>query len=1089
MNGLANVDGDDDGWAHDQDLGKAIRQAMNALPGGRFVLEDASGAARGLTFERTYQRALSILANLRISGHGPGDRVILDASDPEQFIPALWAVLLGGMIAVPMAPSAWSASRGAQFRQRLEFVTSRLNGFTVLSDQVELFNCGGRLLGYSEVHMSCDLADVAEFEPTSPAVLILTSGTTGRSQLVTLSRRAIAHRWFAPRRNGQSTFLGWMPLEHVMGLGLSSPNHSLKIHMPPDLFVRQPTRWLDLVSQWDVSHAGMTNFGMKIIVEAAETLRDWNLSALERVGVGAEAISPDTCVRFHKLLVECGAKPDVIALGYGLSECGPVAGGKRSFSFGDVSPGISHLPIDGPTDGHSIRIVDEDGHLCPEGVVDKIEVTGRTMASGYFADLEATSQLFTPDGWLRTGDMGVLKGGILTVVGREKDVLIINARKYPITEIENLLEKLPFIQSVYAFPLDGAKGEQTLAIAYVASQPAPAIEESIRQSLVQQWGMGASHCFSIAEADVPRTATGKLQRNKLAEMFNGLARTTVSPLPAASALQRIALILSNFLGGRFLGGDDDFFQMGGDSLSALLASMAIEREFDVSLPPAVFASNPTPKAILEVVEARVSGVSRVAAVPVKKAREEGADLFLAPGLLGSNGYALHFSRSGFVDDGVWTFHLRNASDAALRMRSLEEFADECVKVMLQIRPRGPYHLLGHSFGGLLAYAMGCRLRELDYAVSTVAIVDAPAPVHNGRHGVASRPLPPRIAEHHSLLAANFVAVPSDLRVSYFRAKDSPHASLSDPCGGWNFLATGGVDCYEMPGDHQSIVRGMNAEVLAHGVRGAILGRPALHHVAPLSVSPTVRALVRSAFVACRMGLVSKEIADLQLALSMDPEFPYWGHVRLARSCLAIDRVDDGVRAFRNAIERDLWPLGTRADLIGHLRRARLLSLCEESLAYADSVEVTCAASAFGKYRIFREFGAWKFAEKSLVQGLSVTPHALDLRVELIRVLAELGQSRQAVDEIRLALTTSTDNNLALRDLGFFALRVGASGLAEECFRRSLAIDPDEDPRMLRYLGKAARRKGNPDEARTFEVWASSLSSGGAHQTFGTGSQN
>ena len=153
-----------------------------------------------------------------------------------------------------------------------------------------------------------------------------------------------------------------------------------------------------------------------------------------------------------------------------------------------------------------------------------------------------------------------------------------------------------------------------------------------------------------------------------------------------------------------------------------------------------------------------------------------------------------------------------------------------------------------------------------------------------------------------------------------------------------------------------------------------------------------------------------------------------------------------------------------------------------------TVEVTCAASAFGKYRIFREFGAWKFAEKSLVQGLSVTPHALDLRVELIRVLAELGQSRQAVDEIRLALATLTDNNLALRDLGFFALRVGASGLAEECFRRSLAIDPDEDPRMLRYLGKAARRKGNPDEARTFEVWASSLSSGGAHQTFGTGSQ-
>ncbi|WP_395662953.1 AMP-binding protein [Aestuariivirga sp.] len=1087
MNRLAIVNGDDGCWAQDLGLGKAILQAVNAFPMGRFAFEDASIAARELTFKRTYQLALSILANLRVSGHGPGDRVILDASEPEQFIPALWATLLGGMIAVPMVPSAWSASRNTQFRQRLEFVTNRLNGFTVLSDRVELFNCGGRLLGYSEVQKSGDLADVTEFETSAPAVLILTSGTTGRSQLVTLSRRAIAHRWFTSRRNDQSTFLGWMPLEHVMGLGLSSPNHSLKIHMPPDLFVRQPTRWLDLVSKWGVTHAGMTNFGMKLIVEAAENLRDWNFSALERVGVGADAISPDTCVRFHKLLVECGAKPDVISLGYGLSECGPVAGGRRSFALGDVSPGISHLPIDGPTDGHSIRIVDEDGQLCLEGVVGKIEVIGRTMASGYFADLQATSQLFTPDGWLRTGDIGVLKGGTLTVVGREKDVLILNARKYPITEIENFLEKLPFIRSVYAFPLAGAKGEQTLAIAYVASQLTPAIEGAIRHSLVQQWGIGASHCFSITEADVPRTATGKLQRSKLAEMFSGVARTTVPLLPASSALQRIALILSNFLGGRFLGGDDDFFQMGGDSLSAMSASMAIEREFEVSLPPAVFASNPTPRAILKVVEARVSGVSRVAAVPVRKAREEGPSLFLAPGLLGSNGYALHFSRSGFGDQGVWTFHLRNASDAALRMKSLEEFADECVKAMLQIRPRGPYHLLGHSFGGLLAYAMGCRLRELGYAVSTLAIVDAPAPVHNGRHGVASLPFPPRVAEHHSLLAANFVAVPSDLRVSYFRAKDSPHASLSDPCGGWNFLAAGGVDCYEMPGDHQSIVRGINAEVLAHDVRGAILGRPAPHHVAPLSVSTAVRALLRSAFSACRMGLVSKEIADLQLALSMVPDFPYWGHVRLARSCLAIDRLDEGIRAFRNALERDPWPLGTRATLIGLLRRCRLASLCEESLAYADSVEVTCAADAFGKYRIFREFGAWRFAEKSLVQGLSVAPQALDLRVELVRALAEQGQSKRAVDEIRMALATSIDNNLALRDLGVLALRVGAPDLAEECFRRSLAIDPDEDPRMIRFLEKVARRKGNLDEAKTLEAWASSLSSGGSHQVFRTGS--
>ena len=86
--------------------------------------------------------------------------------------------------------------------------------------------------------------------------------------------------------------------------------------------------------------------------------------------------------------------------------------------------------LDRPTAGHAVRIVGEDGEILNEDCVGAIEVRGPTMASGYIGDPAETGRLFTSDGWLRTGDLGVLNDGRLAVIGREKELIVVNARKY-----------------------------------------------------------------------------------------------------------------------------------------------------------------------------------------------------------------------------------------------------------------------------------------------------------------------------------------------------------------------------------------------------------------------------------------------------------------------------------------------------------------------------------------------------------------------------------------------------------------------------------------------------------------------------------
>lgn len=600
-------------------LAKALAHSVKILPEGRLVFIDADGATSVAAYAQIWERSRRILGGLRRIGVRPGDKLILYFHRSEDFVPALWASFLAGAIPVPLARLEANRRHAQVVPELFDHLLRVLSEPPVISDVIERYGAIPGLerervfsLARLETEPPAD-----EFSPAaidSPALFVISSGTTGRPNLVVLSAHAVLSRWWPkiPEQKPDSCFLYWSPFDHVMGMGMAIPSLDTKIHMAAELFVKSPGAWLDTIEQYRVTHSTITNFGMALVERhVASSASRWDLSSIRKIGVGAEAISPNQCRRFAEILQPCGLRSDAIILGYGLSECGPVVGGGHPFSAANANVDDLFAILDKPTPGHAVRVVDDRDHVIPEGCTGAVQVKGPTMAAGYFGDDTASAGLFTTDGWLRTGDFGSLHDGMLKVTGREKETIIVNAKKYACAEIEALAQSIAGAEAAYAVPLncsssDRSKGDDSrFAVFLVAPALAPfgLAAERVRSAIASRFGFAPACVIPIAADAIPRTRSGKVQRLALAEQLERGAfedvlanlGTRVRSLASAAASEAssetermIASIWAGILGFSDFGVDVDFFELGADSLAVLRLIVELEAVFDRQFPVDIF---------------------------------------------------------------------------------------------------------------------------------------------------------------------------------------------------------------------------------------------------------------------------------------------------------------------------------------------------------------------------------------------------------------------------------------------------------------------------------------------------------------------
>lgn len=539
-----------------------------------FTYIDCSGEAvpteRTLSWEQLSARVQSVAALLQELS-APGDRVAIIARQDLNYVIAFLGALYAGRIAVPLVapdggaqrnrlcsaledctPSVWLVSEDLQ-PTMAEFMTE----YEVPPPHV---------LAVDTVSVLSDTLPPADVTPTDPAYLQYSSGSTRTPAAAVITHRALsASCWQASQAYGvdeTTTCVGWIPFSHDMGLIqlLCVPvfTRARSVFLAPLEFVRRPARWLQLMSDYPNVFTAAPNFAFDLVVTATSPAmrKSLDLSGVRIALNGSEPVRPSTITTFAETFGPYGFTPDAHRPSYGLAEAtvyvsSAGAAGPRITSFDSVELGngravpsgagqASELVSVGRPFGQVIRIVDKDQHtVLPEGAIGEIWVHGPHVAFGYWRRPDATAKMFgarisgdsagaPAEGWLRTGDLGLLYEGELYVTGRIKDLIIADGRNHYPQDIETTVAAAhPVIRGdrVAAFSVHDDDGEGVVVVAeHKRNCDVPdhePIGRAVRKAVSEQHGLALLAFRLLAPGSVMRTSSGKVARSATRERVWG----------------------------------------------------------------------------------------------------------------------------------------------------------------------------------------------------------------------------------------------------------------------------------------------------------------------------------------------------------------------------------------------------------------------------------------------------------------------------------------------------------------------------------------------------------------------------------------
>lgn len=354
--------------------------------------------------------------------------------------------------------------------------------------------------------------------PGDLAAILYTSGTTGRSKGAMLTHANLASNALTLK-----SYWGWrpddvllhmLPIFHVHGLFVASHGALLagaRMIWLPKLDVDQALRYLPRCTLM----MGVPTYYVRLLADARfgrEVCRHMRLFIS-----GSAPLLVDT---FREFQARSGM---TILERYGMSETGmitsnpydPARGGRLPGTVGPALPGIA------------VRVVDDADRPLAVGEPGHVQVRGPNVFAGYWRMPEKTRQEFTPDGWFRTGDIGVLGGpGIpddyLSIVGRSKDLIITGGYNVYPKEIEMVIDAMPGVQESAVIGVPHADfGEAVVAVVVPRTGEAvdpDAVLAGLKAGLAN---FKVPKRIHMADA-LPRNAMGKVQKNVLRQQYSGL---------------------------------------------------------------------------------------------------------------------------------------------------------------------------------------------------------------------------------------------------------------------------------------------------------------------------------------------------------------------------------------------------------------------------------------------------------------------------------------------------------------------------------------------------------------------------------------
>ena len=485
------------------------------------------GALR-LNADQFASRVESLAAGLLDLGLGPGD--VISWELPSWWEAAVVAVAIDhiGAVSNPIIPIYRQREVGfivRQARTRAFFMPAVFRGFDFrdLARDVQRRNpCLEHLIvvrgealpgmrSFSDLGQGLDAPPLYERPPADVAMIFYTSGTTADPKGVLHTNDTmgayVAASVEATGVDENEVALLQFPLTHIGGLASFVATPLLVGSRTVLLDAWTPEAAINLIEEEAVTSAG----GPPVILQglmSSPALRSERVRTLRVAGTGAAGIPSD-------LVSKVGVKLEAQSFrAYGLTECPMVttgrpddAEGKRSGTDGRASPGCE------------VRVVDGKGNAVAPGAEGEVEAFGPQLFVGY-VDQALNGNAFTTDGFLRTGDLGVLDAdGYLRITGRLKDVIVRKGENLSAQAMEDILSRHADIADVAVIGLpDEDSGERACAVIVVRPDASPPNLEAIAAFMSDQQVMRQMIPEQIEVVEsLPRNATGKVLKFVLQE--------------------------------------------------------------------------------------------------------------------------------------------------------------------------------------------------------------------------------------------------------------------------------------------------------------------------------------------------------------------------------------------------------------------------------------------------------------------------------------------------------------------------------------------------------------------------------------------
>jgi enterobactin synthetase component F len=394
-------------------------------------------------------------------------------------------------------------------------------------------------------------------------------------------------------------------------------------------------------------------------------------------------------------------------------------------SIAKVSPDSGEPSIGKGLWNTKLYVLDRHRQLLPKGAKGELYIGGLGVARGYRGRPELTAERFLQNPFgegriYRTGDIVRWRNdGELEYFRRTDDQVKINGLRVELGEIERQLESMPEITQAAAVIHADDRGTKRIFAFAIARDNRPvmnAVTAHLHKTL-PNYMMPAALTWV---EKFPLTPSGKLDRKALSPPQCGPER----PYRAPSNQDEVSLarIWCQVLAIPKIGAEDDFFDLGGTSLQAVMIFARISRAHGFDLPASTMVRAPTIALQAALLEEIWRANDRSLLVAFRE-RGDGAPVFFMHGGGGGVMHVRDLMQDLKCSNPLYGLHAPAADGAERLPRRIENFAAAYIAEIRKVQPAGPYHLIGFSAGGTIAYEMARQLQEAGETVSLLGIIE------------------------------------------------------------------------------------------------------------------------------------------------------------------------------------------------------------------------------------------------------------------------------------------------------------------------------------------------------------------------------